>query len=169
MPQIGQREFAHAKEPVRMPCPFDIQIIVKPEREAGLFAHQFIHNSPVVDAINANASPGIFVEQPASFFLNVRDGYGFYAEQLLCEHKVRQRFLAQRIDFHQNHVLRIVISYNCPLQKGFITLRVQSAQQIFEIPIEPKDLQIGLRERCLVCVQGREALQLHQLRLQVSV
>ena len=90
------------------------------------------------------------------------------AQQFLGQQKIGQGFLMQGIDFHQNDMRGIVIGDNGAAQQFLVALPIQTAQQIFQVPVETENLFVGLREHGLVSVERREALQLNQFGLQFA-
>ncbi len=62
----------------------------------------------------------------------------------------------------------IVVGDNGPPQQILVAFPIQSAEQIFQVVVEPEDLSVGLREHRLVGVERREALQFNQLGLQLA-
>ncbi len=82
--------------------------------------------------------------------------------------KVRQGFLMQRIDLHQDHVLGIMFADNGPPQQFLVALPIQSAQQIFQVRIQTENFSVRLRQHRLICVERREALQFNQFGLQLA-
>ena len=151
-----------------MPSPLHIKIVGKTELQIQILALNLVHNRPVVDTLNRNPPTIFLVEKLAPFFLHICDVHGGNAKSFFGQKKVRQRLLFQRIDFHQNNLLRIASTHDCMRQQSLVRPCVQSTQEILQIVIQLEDIQVSLRQHRLVRIQRREGLQLHQLRLQFA-
>src|ERR1700719_1463492 len=104
MPQIRNGELADSEVPVRMSGPLHIEIITPIERELHVLALQLVHNRPVVDSPDGNSTSVSFVIELRPLLLDGLDVNRFYAEHLLSEQKIREGFLLQGMNLHQDYV-----------------------------------------------------------------
>ena len=87
---------------------------------------------------------------------------GAHAEHLFSEQEIRQGLLMQRIDLHQDHVLRIVPAQNSPPQQLAVAFRIESTEQVPQIAIQAIGVGIHAGKGWLIGVQGRKRLDLHE-------
>ena len=88
--QKWQRMLADPKIPVRVPGPFDIQIVAEIEGRPYILSLQFIDDGPVVNPVDRRLS----IVQPIPSLYNIRDCNCFNAAQLLRQH---DRFRDQEV------------------------------------------------------------------------
>src|SRR5437588_645812 len=148
-----------------MTGPRDIQVIPKIEIQLNSLAFQFIHDRAVVDAVDGYALALVFVVKPVAFFLHLRNADRLDPQHLLGDQKIGQSLLVEGIDLEKNHVFGVVITDNSATEQGCVRLVIQAAKQVFEFPVKAEDVNISLRQDCLITVQRRESLQLNKLWL----
>ena len=78
--EIGQRKFAQAEKPVRVPGPFHIQVVAEIEGHLDLRALQFVHDGAVVDALNGRERPVAVVKEPVALLAHLAHIHGAHAE-----------------------------------------------------------------------------------------
>src|ERR1700722_688968 len=126
-----------------MPRPLHVQLIAPIEPELHSLAFEFIDNRPVINPPDRHPLPVALIVKPRSLFLDVDNIDGPYPEHLLRQQKIRQRLLMQRIDLHQNHILRIMPTNNGSPQKFLIRGLIEPAKKIFELARSRGQRRIG--------------------------
>ena len=114
----------------RMACPFDIEIIAEIKLQGDLLALQLVDNGAVVDAMDRQS----VVKQPAALLLHLRDVDGLHAADLFGQQEIGQRLLMSGIDFHEDHIFRLMVTHN------------RFAEEVFKITF--------LSLNILICLQG---------------
>ncbi len=145
-----------------MAGPFDVQIVAEIEGGHDTAALKFVDNGPVVNAVNRDFAAVPFIEEAPSFFPDLRDAYGAHSKHAFGGNEIRQRFLMQRIDFHQDHIFRIVTAEDGPAQQCIVASQVKAGEQIAQVRIQAVGVYIQLRKHRLVGVQRGERLNLDQ-------
>src|ERR1700733_12406854 len=173
MLQIRNRKLADPEIPVRMPRPLHVKIIAPIEGELHLLALQLVNNRPVINPPDRHPHAVALVVKPRPVLLDHLDVDGLNPEHLLRQQKIRQRLLLLWMNLHQDHVLRIMPTHNRPPQKVTVRVRIESAQERLQPlsaveTIQTKHVDVTLRQRHLIGIEGREGLQLHKLGLQLA-
>src|SRR5215467_3579236 len=158
---MWQGKLADPEIPVRMPSPLHFKFIGKVERQFRLLANKFIDNGAVIDAAYGSTSSIVLIEQIAADLVNIGDRNRLDPQHLLRHQKVGKSFLMLRINFHQNDTLRSVLSDNRPVQELLVTLPVEAAKEVRQFRIKSEYIKVGLRQNCLIRIEGRERLQLN--------
>jgi hypothetical protein len=83
--------------------------------------------------------------------------------------EIRQRLLMVGIDFHQNHVFGIVLGDDEPPHELPVGIVVVTAEINPKLRRQAIRLDILVRGGSLISVEGREGLQLDQLRLKLAI
>src|SRR5262249_57617202 len=95
---------------VRMARRRHLQIIPESECQPYSPSLQLIHNGAVINPVNRHTLAALIMKQAAALFLDVGDAYRSDAEHLLRHQEIRQGFLMQWIDLHQNDIFAILAS-----------------------------------------------------------
>src|SRR5579862_1214977 len=116
-----------------MARPLHIEIVAPVKIELDSRALQFIDDGAVINALDGYTLAVNFVEKAAPIFLDPGDVDGANAQHFFRHSEVRKSLLPVGIDFHQDHVFRIVVGYNGAPQKSAIGRFVEASQKILEV------------------------------------
>src|SRR5690349_19150060 len=106
-----QRELADPEEPVGPANPLHVQVIAIVERQRQAGAYELIRNDAVVDARDWGQLAIAPVEQPTAFANDFGDINRADAPGLFRDGEVREGLLPQRIDLHQDDMVRVVVTH----------------------------------------------------------